>query len=277
MSQEIIDTGSLPNDGTGDPLRVAFDKINNNFANLLALVPTANVELLDPNQFPETNVANANAQFSGNINITNNLYINNVPAVIEDPTAKMLTFDTSVVGPYGNQEYINIGATPNDGEGDPLRVAFGKINNNFSNLFFVTTNTYTTYTVGLEANQVLVEIPVTSFTQGNFQIRSSDTTSADSQNIILTAQITNNNLDVKYTGYGTTFSGNALTRYAMDVFDGNVRVLASPIVNDVLLHFIASQVTFIGNTVGGLNLQLDGYIDSDMATEDLAFDISTEQ
>ena len=264
MSQEIIDTGSLPNDGTGDPLRVAFDKINNNFANLLALDPTANV-------------ANANAQFSGNINITNNLYINNVPAVIEDPTAKMLTFDTSVVGPYGNQEYINIGATPNDGEGDPLRVAFGKINNNFSNLFFVTTNTYTTYTVGLEANQVLVEIPVTSFTQGNFQIRSSDTTSADSQNIILTAQITNNNLDVKYTGYGTTFSGNALTRYAMDVFDGNVRVLASPIVNDVLLHFIASQVTFIGNTVGGLNLQLDGYIDSDMATEDLAFDISTEQ
>jgi hypothetical protein len=277
MSQEIIDTGSLPNDGTGDPLRVAFDKINNNFANLLALVPTANVELLDPNQFPETNVANANAQFSGNINITNNLYINNVPAVIEDPTAKMLTFDTSVVGPYGNQEYINIGATPNDGEGDPLRTAFGKINNNFSNLFFVTTNTYTTYTVGLEANQVLVEIPVTSFTQGNFQIRSSDTTTPDSQDIILTAQITNNNLDVKYTGYGTTFSGNALTRYAMDVFDGNVRVLASPIVNDVLLHFIASQVTFIGNTVGGLNLQLDGYIDSDMATEDLAFDISTEQ
>ena len=254
MSQKTINTSSLLNAVTGDPL----------LANLLALDPTANV-------------ANANAQFSGNINITNNLYINNVPAVIEDPTAKMLTFDTSVVGPYGNQEYINIGATPNDGEGDPLRTAFGKINNNFSNLFFVTTNTYTTYTVGLEANQVLVEIPVTSFTQGNFQIRSSDTTSADSQNIILSAQITNNNLDVKYTGYGTTFSGNALTRYAMDVFDGNVRVLASPIVNDVLLHFIASQVTFIGNTVGGLNLQLDGYIDSDMATEDLAFDISTEQ
>jgi hypothetical protein len=34
------------------------------------------------------------------------------------------------------QEFINIGATPNDGNGDPLRVAFGKINNNFSNLSF---------------------------------------------------------------------------------------------------------------------------------------------
>ena len=32
------------------------------------------------------------------------------------------------------QEIINIGTLPNDGEGDPLRVAFAKINNNFSNL-----------------------------------------------------------------------------------------------------------------------------------------------
>ena len=274
MSQQIIDTGSLPNDGSGDPLRVAFDKINNNFANLMALVPTANVELVDPNQFPEPNIANANTQFSGNINITNNLYINNAPAIIEDPTAKMLSF-TTPVGPYYDQEYINIGATPNDGEGDPLRVAFQKINNNFSNLFFVTTNTYTTYTVGIDPNQVLVEIPVTSFTQGNFQIRSSDTTSADSQDITLSAQVTNDNMDVKYTGYATTFSGNPLTRYAMDVFNGNVRVLASPIVNDVLLHFIASQVTYIGDTATGLNLQLDGYPDSDMATETL-LDLATE-
>ena len=30
------------------------------------------------------------------------------------------------------QEIINIGAAPNDGEGDPLRTAFEKINNNFS-------------------------------------------------------------------------------------------------------------------------------------------------
>ena len=30
------------------------------------------------------------------------------------------------------QEIINIGTLPNDGEGDPLRVAFGKINNNFN-------------------------------------------------------------------------------------------------------------------------------------------------
>ena len=33
------------------------------------------------------------------------------------------------------QEIINIGAQPNDGEGDPLRTAFAKINNNFTQLF----------------------------------------------------------------------------------------------------------------------------------------------
>jgi hypothetical protein len=31
MSIQLIKIGALPNDGTGDPLRVAFEKINNNF------------------------------------------------------------------------------------------------------------------------------------------------------------------------------------------------------------------------------------------------------
>ena len=34
INYEIINIGTSPNDGSGDPLRVAFDKINNNFANL---------------------------------------------------------------------------------------------------------------------------------------------------------------------------------------------------------------------------------------------------
>lgn len=34
MSQEVINIGSAPNDGTGDPLRTAFTKTNANFAEL---------------------------------------------------------------------------------------------------------------------------------------------------------------------------------------------------------------------------------------------------
>lgn len=34
MAQQIINVGALPNDGTGDPLRVAYEKINDNFDEL---------------------------------------------------------------------------------------------------------------------------------------------------------------------------------------------------------------------------------------------------
>lgn len=276
MTQEVIDTGALPNDGSGDPLRVAFDKINNNFANLMALVPTANVELVDPNQFPDGGSNTANASFSGNITINaNNIYLgSSVPAIQNDPTAKMLEF-TQPIGPFWNQEYINVGATANDGTGDPLRVAFEKINNNFSNLFFTGTTTYTVYTVGNIPGQVIFETPANTFTQASFMIRSSDTGTPDSQEITITAQISNDNANVKYTGYGTTFFGNALTRYSMDVLDGNVRLMADPLVDEVLLHFIAAHVTFIGDTANGINIALNGYTDSVMATENLV-DITTE-
>ena len=33
------------------------------------------------------------------------------------------------------QQIINVGATPNDGAGDPIRTAFTKCNNNFNQLY----------------------------------------------------------------------------------------------------------------------------------------------
>jgi hypothetical protein len=39
-----------------------------------------------------------------------------------------------------SQEIINVGAAPNDGEGDPIRTAFIKTNNNFSQLFSLSAN-----------------------------------------------------------------------------------------------------------------------------------------
>ena len=42
MSRLIINTGSTPNDRTGDPLRTAFEKINDNFQELYAASGSAN-------------------------------------------------------------------------------------------------------------------------------------------------------------------------------------------------------------------------------------------
>lgn len=200
--------------------------------------------------------------------ITPEVVVNASPIVEYTSTEPaLLTFTSSVNGPYGAQEYINIGATPNDGLGDPLRVAFGKINNNFSNLFFTTVNTSYVYTNGLTPGQVIYEYPANVFTQAMFQIRSSNPHSSDSQDITISAQITNNNEAVKFTGYGLTFSGSAVTNYNMDVNGGNVRILANPIANTSLLHFIASQVTFIGANPDGVAIGLNGYLDSVLGTQ----------
>ena len=48
MAQQLINLGTLPNDGSGDPLRLAFEKINNNFTQIysgdVTVVSTAGVE-----------------------------------------------------------------------------------------------------------------------------------------------------------------------------------------------------------------------------------------
>lgn len=271
---EIINTGDLPNDGSGDPLRQAFDKINNNFANLFAITAVQG-ELIPTEQVLEGQPTGNT--FTGNINI--GLVANNVYYTLPDSATQLqvVEFDTfayvanltTPAGPYGAQEYINIGTQANDGEGDPLRTAFAKINNNFSNLFFTTTSTSNAFTVGLDTNQAIYETAANAFSQAKFQIRSSDPGTDDMQDITITASITNNLAGVKFTGYGTLFEGNALCSYDMDVFDGNVRLLINPIKDAVILHFIASEVTFIGIEPPGVELALDGYsANTTMGTED---------
>ena len=157
-----------------------------------------------------------------------------------------------------SQEIINIGTLPNDGEGDPLRVAFAKINNNFTQLFSTSSLTANAYTFGTSP-AVIFETPTDTFTQGRFQVRTTDIGTPDSQTITITAQINNDATDVKFTGYGTTFFGNALSSYSMDVFNGNVRLLCEPLSDLSLFHFIDAQITYSGPVTEGIPLQLDGY------------------
>lgn len=174
------------------------------------------------------------------------------------------------------QEIINIGTQPNDGEGDPLRVAFGKINNNFSNLFSTFVNTSSSYTVGNTAGQLIFETPANTFTMGQLYIYSADATTEESQTIQLFAQLNQPGDDVKFTGYGSTFFGNALSTYDMAVVGGNVQVFANPLTSDTLFHFIGSQNMWVGSNIAGLLVGIDGYVDSVMSTEN-DFNVETEQ
>lgn len=46
MAQQIINIGTNPNDGSGDPLRTAFDKSNDNFTELYGLVADLSAEAI---------------------------------------------------------------------------------------------------------------------------------------------------------------------------------------------------------------------------------------
>jgi hypothetical protein len=46
MAQQVIDIGAAPNDGTGDPIRDAFDKANDNFTELYAAAAGGVFELI---------------------------------------------------------------------------------------------------------------------------------------------------------------------------------------------------------------------------------------
>lgn len=142
-----------------------------------------------------------------------------------------------------NLEVINVGAAPNDGEGDPLRTAFQKVNNNFAALWYSNFNTLEAITLGNTPSQLIFTIPVSSFTQATFQINSSDQDSNDSQNIVINASIKNDGSDVRWTGHSTIFIGDPVTNYSMDVSGGNVNLYADPLINAQLTHWIAYQVT----------------------------------
>lgn len=175
------------------------------------------------------------------------------------------------------QEIINIGALPNDGQGDPLRVAFQKINNNFAKLFSTDFSTSEAYSVGLTPGQIIWECPVSQFTQATIQIDTSNLNSQDTQNITINAAILNNYSNVRWAGHSTLFNGNACTRYDMDISGGNVRLMVNPLLNTTLFHFISAQVTYYsGDQTPGLPLQLDGYPSDNLLSTENGLNIATE-
>ena len=175
-----------------------------------------------------------------------------------------------------SQLIINVGAQPNDGEGDPLRTAFEKVNNNFTQLFSAGFFTSSAYSTGLAPEQVIFTSPIESFTQGIFQINSNDTTSNDTENITLNVSVINDGSDLKWSGHSTLFYGNVLTEYDMDIFDSNVRILVNPLVDTTIFHFISAQITWTGVPVPGLDLQTENPLANTVIDTENNFIIQTE-
>lgn len=171
-------------------------------------------------------------------------------------------------------QLVNVGALPNDGEGDPLRVAFQKINNNFVYLQNTASQISSAVTLDNSPSQTVWEYPTATFTQAVIQIQSYREDTLDSQNALLGVQIYNDLSNVKFTCYGTTNVGDWLVTYGMDVVDDNVRLLVSPLVNEVIQHFISYQVTWTGDLGVGVGLMTQS--DGSLVTETANVVITTE-
>ena len=171
-------------------------------------------------------------------------------------------------------QLVNIGALPNDGDGDPLRVAFGKINNNFILMQQTATNITSAVSTGLDPDQVVFEYPSDEFTQALIQIQSYREDNDDTQNALIGASIHSMGDAVSFTTYGITNTGDWLTRYNMDVSGGNVRLLVTPLQDQVIQHFIAYQVTFAGDLGLGVPMIAEG--GAGLITETSNINITTE-
>lgn len=85
QTQSVINTGATANDGTGDSIRTAFNKINTNFTTLWSAVYTNGVS-----EFGTNIVLSGNTLFDGNL--TNNLELGDIA---------QLTLDGTDTGVYG--------------------------------------------------------------------------------------------------------------------------------------------------------------------------------
>jgi len=114
MAKKTINIGTTPNDKSGDPLRVAFSKVNDNFDELYTLVGSGGgtVDLSAVNQHIIPAVDNTYDLGSSTHSwrsmyvSTNTIYINNVPLTLDNSgnlviDGNIYRGDTGPAGPTG--------------------------------------------------------------------------------------------------------------------------------------------------------------------------------
>lgn len=258
LNLEVIDIGALANDGTGDPLRVAFDKINNNFANLSAL----NSGGVDGSlQFKQGNLYQGSANLV--LDITDNnllLGANIIPLsgsniAIGAPSNEIskLYLDSSAlhlgnitVTESGNTLYFPVTVDNN------VSASFAGIHDiTVSNSVSIakqltvgnlTKQSFSIVTTNNSANQVIYQLPVAKVISATFNITSSESNSFNSQTVTIVTNKRNDGTSASFSAFGTVFNGSPVTRYNVDVGYGNLRVMVSPVPNTIVTHIVSFEI-----------------------------------
>lgn len=257
-----IDIGDLPNDGTGDPLRVAFDKINNNFEELALLTPggpTGAIQFKDANALPagtanflydaSNNIVNFGADLlptaNGTIDIganslrVGNLYLAN--SALQLGNINFVESGNTISFPVSVLPSVKASLAANNITADGNLTVNGTLNleNTSLDVFDIITTTNT-------ANQVIYQVPATEFNSGTFKIISREAGSDNSQTVNIVVNKSNDNSSARFSAYGTTFNTPLtsiwVTKYNVDVGFGNVRLMVSPARASTITHTISYQI-----------------------------------
>jgi hypothetical protein len=91
MSQQIINIGTTPNDGTGDPIRTAMTKVNNNFSEIYSSII--------PNSSTNNSIASNNLSVNANLSV-------NVAVSVGNSSVNVTINSTSFSGVSNNSLYL---------------------------------------------------------------------------------------------------------------------------------------------------------------------------
>lgn len=251
-----IDIGNLPNDGTGDPLRTAFEKINENFNDLVGALPegpngsfqfndngnslgTANFAYVSSNntiQLGANILPVANVTIGTSSNTITGLYLGKnslkVGNVSINELNNTITFPLTVLPTVkANIAVNNITSDGNVTITDTLNVNGVQV----SSIQAVTTTN--------SSDQVIAMFSEPSFNLGTFKINSREDATNNSQSATVVAYKSNNGGSIKYVVSGTIFVGTPLTDYNVGIDGyGSVTFMVSPFLNSTLTHTINYEI-----------------------------------
>jgi hypothetical protein len=257
MTYEYVNVGGMPNDGTGDPVRVAYIKINNNFAKASNIASASgnqgaiqfkNVEF-NSNSNTYTNSFSSSNNLSFN-SASNTLTVQGKIVPISTGNLDLGQSNNRIGNIYLSDQGMQIGNIKISASNDNLNFSIVGSNNNpginlgslvvtsdlvyGNNKLSSTTATTTTDGVGL----TILSIPKSQIREGEFQIQSRRANSFDSQTATVKAHVDNNGISASYVVYGTMFVGPALTNYDVGVTASNVELKVSPLVDATIIHTI---------------------------------------
>jgi hypothetical protein len=154
MTQQIIDIGADANDGTGEPLRSAFDAVNSNFTEIYTAGPVgSNVQIA--NNVITTTVTNTNLVFKPNgigVIQANSAVLPSIDNVY-DIGSPALRFDTIYAGYFVGNGALLTGISGGSGNGQAI------VNGN-SNVAISTANG--NVTIGINGTGNVVTVSQTS-------------------------------------------------------------------------------------------------------------------